>query len=86
MIAPVARTTVGRALRELLRHPLADRQRRTGDYHRVRVIDQGDHGYCVALLLDGGYAHPRDAEDARAFWQRDLDNVLHALDLEDQRP
>jgi hypothetical protein len=50
-----------------------------GDYDRLIVIDSGPRGYDVVLRIDGGYCHPRDADNARAYWQRALDVALAHL-------
>jgi hypothetical protein len=63
-------------LRDLLWHPLGDRCNGAGDYDRLVVVDSGPRGYDVVLRIDGGYSHPRDADDARARWQQALDAAL----------
>ena len=69
-------------LRDLLHYPLNDRGRDNFDYDRLIVVDRGERGYDIVLRLDGGYAHPRDADAARAYCQGRLDALFDAIDRE----
>jgi hypothetical protein len=69
-------------VRELLYHALSDRGRPNFDYDRLVVVDQGERGYDVVLRIDGGYAHPADADAARINWQEPLNAVLAEIERE----
>jgi hypothetical protein len=67
------------SVRNLLWQGRSDHQSGTGGYDRLQIIDRGDDGYDVVLRIDGGYAHPAEADSARAYWQRVLDTTLAEL-------